>query len=534
MLVGSSVPASPKLAVVISIDQFRRDYVRRYENLYLPPKTGSKVGGFRWLLSAGSNFINSRYNHIPTYTGPGHAVIGTGSCPSLNGIIDNSWLDRSTGKEMYVVSDPKTKDILTGSSSMSPRNELSTTFGDELKLATNGQSKSVSIAIKDRAAILMIGHLADACLWMDKATGYWTSSDFYFPSGKLPDWVVALNKEEIPSRNAGMKWEPHVSATALSQAIVATTNSGKPEFGKQFPHTPGDPKINKSYFDNWTFTPWANDYVFETALRAVDQYHLGGDATPDVLTINLSTNDYVGHAFGPYSPEAMDLSVETDKALSHFFNGLDAKIGLKNVMIFVTADHGVLPLPEDITRLEMPGGRLPSAAITAPVKEALTKKYGDANMLYPGGIQEYMIYLNHEVCAARGIDTGEAQQVIRKALLSCPQVFNAYAGEDIQRGLPGDFFVNQMVNRSYERVRSGDVLYYLKPGYLYGDGSAGTSHGSPWAYDTNVPLLIWSPTVTPGNHSEPAGPEDIAATICQAFGISNTTANVGRSLSDKR
>ncbi|MEO7454219.1 MAG: alkaline phosphatase family protein, partial [Fimbriimonadales bacterium] len=259
-----TVPASfvdaPKLTVVISIDQFRRDYITRFSDLYLPPTSRDGVGGFRWLAERGAQFVNSAYTHIPTETGPGHAIIGTGSDPSKTGIVGNEWYDRATGTTIYCVADPDTKDIFTGQASYSPKNLQVSTFMDEIEKVTGGLARTASVSFKDRAAILMAGRIPDDIVWFDTTGGNWTTSDFYERS--LPAWAAAINAQKLPDAYKGKSWEKALSPEIHKRALIPD-KPGMPEsFGKTFPH----PLVEgTSFYTNWQRTPWGNEFVLNSA-----------------------------------------------------------------------------------------------------------------------------------------------------------------------------------------------------------------------------------------------------------------------------
>jgi predicted AlkP superfamily pyrophosphatase or phosphodiesterase len=520
--------APPALTVVISIDQFRRDYLGRFSDLYLPPGDMKSPGGFRFLMERGANFINSKYSHVPTFTGPGHAIIGTGSTPGLNGIVDNVWFDRVAGKAMYCVADAGAKDILTGKESMSPRNLMVSTFGDELKVASGGKSKNIAIALKDRAAILMAGRLADDVIWFDGA-GSWTSSDFYEPSGRLADWVIEINARKIPETKRGATWSKSLPASAHERTRNSRASGASGAFGKTFPHTLAD---DDRFISNWTRTPYANDFVFETAKAAVAKNAMGQDGVPDVLYINLSTNDYIGHMFGPDSPEALEIQAETDRDLADFFKYLSRTVpgGLGSVAIVVTADHGVLPIPEDISDLRLPGGRVHEGDFRKALETAVTQRFG-LNLIQ--GYSEYMIYLDRSKLNA-AMTASDVEAFIQEYLRGVPSVEQAFTRTQLEGGVAGATMLEGLMAISFNRIASGDVMFFMRPGYLLDSGSTGTSHGAPWSYDSQVPLLIWSAQIEPGRHTVQCGPVDIAATVCALLGIGEPSGSVGRAIGLRR
>lgn len=542
----------PKLVVVISIDQFRADYLRRLADLYLPAEQGGKVGGFRYLMTAGSDFLDARYQHFPLYTGPGHAVILSGSHPYKNGIVGNDWWDRARKQVVYCVDDPaqKTVGAVPGGDAdrhpMGPANMRTTTVGDELKLATAGRARVVTLSFKDRAAILLGGHTQDVCLWYDADGGRWVSSTAYCKDGKLPAWVDALNAEAIPDRSLGKAWTPVVGADALASHSFRTTlppNANPGGIGAAFPHTVPAQKGRTAY-GAFTYTPFGNAFIFESARRAVVAEKLGQRDTPDVLAFNLATNDYVGHGFGPYSPESVDLAVQTDRQLSDFLNFLKETVpgGLKNVVVALTADHGVAPVPEDLAPRNLPGGRYQPRQIPEAVQKALAARFGEdtwistsADGKQNGGFVENFVYLSDEaisraLAGAKARSRAEIEQAAADAVtaLNLPGVYAVFTRSQVlNRALPDNDLGVHLANGIHPRL-TGDLVVINEPEYLAGGG--GTSHGTAFAYDTHVPLVLCGFGIAPGAWADPVTPADLAPTLCTLLGIEFPSGCDGRIL----
>jgi predicted AlkP superfamily pyrophosphatase or phosphodiesterase len=519
---------APRLTVVISIDQFRRDYIGRFSDLFLAPTSRDGVGGFRWLSERGASFVNSAYTHIPTETGPGHAIIGTGSNPSLTGIVGNEWYDRESGKVVYCVSDPDSKDIFTGLPSYSPKNLRVGTFCDELERATGGLSRTASVSFKDRASILMAGRSADDVVWFDVKDGRWTTSDFYEKTGRLPDWATAINAEKRPDQFKGKSWVPTLSAETLKRASIPEKPGMPASFGKTFPHPIPD---GESFYSNWQRTPWGNEFVLNSAMSALKSLSMGKDNIPDLIMINLSTNDYVGHWFGPDSPEVMDLTVATDKYLADFFRAIDKEVGLKNTMIVVTADHAIMPMPEEFTKNGQPGGRIDFAKFFGGLNDAVRDEYGGRVEIV--NRHDQGIYLKVEEGDAEGADADTVAIFVRNWLRKQPEVYAAFSKWEFEEQKLPETAITRTVEDSYFPGRSADVAFFTRPGFLLSSFPAGASHGSPWIYDRAVPLLMAGRWVQPGKHTDESGPKDIAATLCAVWGIMPPTGSVGRALQIK-
>ncbi len=533
--------ARPRLVVMVSIDQFRADYLRRLADLFLPAQTGGgNVGGFRYLMTHGSDFVDARYAHWPLYTGPGHAVLLSGAYPYKSGIVANDWWNKTTRTPVYCVDDPNQTVVgalpTSRAKPMGPRNLRTTTVGDELKLATGGRAKVVTISLKDRAAILLGGHTQDVSVWFDTEGGRWISSSAFCPSGKLPDWVEAVNRDALPDKTLGTTWTPTLSPEQLAShsfAPIIADDGPQQAIGTRFPHRVPSEK-NEAGYAAFTLTPDANAFVFETAKRAVTSEKLGlrNDNVSDLLALNLATNDYVGHAWGPYSPEAVDTAVQTDRQIADFLNFLRRTVpgGLNNVVFVISADHGASPVPEDLTARHIPGGRVQGKAVSSAIDAALTARYGadtyfsqSADNKASGAFVEGYVYLNDAVLT-RLVQTGKAasraeiETVAADAARSVPGVYNVYTRTQLLTGaLPPNELARHLANAYYPNV-SGDLLVINEENYVTG-GKSGTSHGTPFVYDAHVPLLICGWGIAPGVWTEQVSPADIAPTLCNLLGI---------------
>ncbi len=549
----------PRLIVVLSIDQFRADYLTRFADLFLPAKKGDALGGFRFLTESGAWFVNASFEHLPLFTGPGHAVIMSGAQPCKTGIVGNEWWDPRQQRVVYCVEDARFKVVGAAEGSharpMGPGNLLSTTVGDELKLATNGRSRIVSLAIKDRAAILMGGHAQDLSLWYDTAGGRWISSTAFCRAGALPAWVESLNAEHIPDRTLGTSWAPSLSAETLAKRSTPAQHLGRdlPQgYGEHFPHPIGPDKTPANY-RAFIDTPAANAFVFQTAERAIKEEGLGQHDDPDILAVSLSTNDYVGHAFGPYSPEVLDLTVQTDAQLSEFVRFLDHTIpgGMGSVVFALTADHGITPIPDDAAAAGLPAGHFQVKAVMDAIEGALVSRFGTApdntwfshGRLDPrraGAYLDGLISLNSDAIG-KAIADGKArsrrdiEQVACDAAGAIPGVYACYGRTQILEGAIGDTSLRARLAKGTHPQLSSDLI--LIPDQLHlqepdAEGHA-TTHGSPYSYDTHVPIVLCAPgLIRPGIYTNPAAPSDIAPTLSILLGIEFPSGCDGRVLSE--
>lgn len=541
----------PRLTVVISIDQFRADYLRRLTDLFLPAKqSGGKVGGFRYLMTQGAYYVDARYDHAPTFTGPGHSIILTGAYPYKTGIVGNEWWDKTSLSQTYCVDDPRQKVVGAAPDStakpMGPLNLRSSTVGDELKLASAGNSTVVTLSLKDRAAILLGGHTQNVSLWFDDIGGRWISSTAYCKDGKLPAWAEAVNGEHIPDKTLGTMWTPSVPADVLAGRTISPNLTPEREpykMGRAFPHAIGAEKVKQNY-RAFTLTPSANAFVFETAKRAIREEKLGQHGeTPDLLALNLATNDYVGHAFGPFSPEALDITVQTDRLLADFLNYVQSAVpgGLNDVVVVVTGDHGVVPVVENLQERDLSSARVLDANVVDAAQKALTASFGEGAWLAHGkdgkvvGYVEPYVVLD-DAAVAQAIASGKAtsraqiEDVAARAVATLPGIYACYTRSQILEGrLPQTEITRRVIHGFHPKV-SGDIFVVTDNLYVTDPGTPGpyvTTHGSPYVYDTHVPILIAGSGIKSGVHTNPVSPADIAPTLCALLGIEMPSASDG-------
>lgn len=545
----------PRLAVVISIDQFRADLLTRNADLFLPAQNGKQVGGFQYLMTQGSWFVNAQHAHFPTFTGPGHSVLLTGSTPSMNGIIANEWWDKLIGGVRYCVDDETAHIKVVGkvegsrAKPMSAKSLLVTTVGDELKLASNGRAKTVSIALKDRAAILLAGHAADTCLWFDDYTGRWISSTAYAKNGELPKWAQKVNDENIPEKHFGKVWKPSVSAEVLKRAKPTKLDPDNEPYGlgSSFPHRIGTEK-GRITFRAFTTTPFANGFVFATAEAAIIGEQMGShEGISDLLTINLSSNDYIGHAFGPYSPEVLDATVQTDRQLSEFLNFIEANVpgGLRETLVIVTADHGVAPIAEQLNDINIDAGKVLEGTINLVTEEALRQAFGlrvwvgaEQGQNAKGGYVEPYITLNEEniqqtLRSGKAKSREEIEKVVADAVSKMDGIYACYTHTQLLSGNLPRIPLTQRLARGFHPQLSGDVMVVSTPHHYTDPGTKGpyaTSHGTAYNYDTHVPILMVGFGIRAGVWAQPVTPLDIAPTLSLLLGIEFPSACEGNPL----
>jgi predicted AlkP superfamily pyrophosphatase or phosphodiesterase len=515
---GQPTDDTPTLVVVVSVDQFAYEYLERFRAGF------DDRGLFRRCEHDAAWYTNCHHRHGVTTTGPGHSVQLTGAYPSTNGIVDNDWLDRRTGKHVYCVSDPKARLVgpITSDQPASPRNLLADTLGDRLKIVTGGRSKVFGVAIKDRAAILMAGHAADGVFWVSES-GKWITSDYY--RDQLPAYLRSWNDSDAPLRFGGARWELLYDRSRYQHPPADDTFGERPLPGMTatFPHKIPDAAA-RNYVRCVAYSPFGIELTLEGARLIIADEKLGQDEFPDLLTVNLSSNDYVGHTFGPESLEVEDITYRTDRMLGEFVDFINERLEGRPWLFVLTADHGVAPIPERTARLKIDArrdplvldGKEPGPAhqmLEAHLRDKLGLKTTEPNLVL--AVLESQVYLREDHPALKGAAFAEAQRLTRDWLLSQPSVAAAVTREQmLSSGLNGP--LERALRLSFHPRRSGDVLFCLEPYDIEG-GSAAT-HGSPWDYDTHVPLLVLeqgkaSRRLPVGRFERPVSPACIAPTL---------------------
>ncbi|HAB16731.1 MAG TPA: alkaline phosphatase family protein [Verrucomicrobiota bacterium] len=539
---GSSVAADrPRLVILISVDQMRSDYLTRYGDLFLPASIPDadgrrQVGGFRYLEASGAWHVDAQHSHFPLFTGPGHAVELTGACPYKSGIVGNYWYDRRSATNRYCVEDPEGKivgnDIKTKLPDVSPRSLLVTTVGDELKMATGGRARVWAIGLKDRAAILLGGHLADGALWFDEETGNWVTSSYYATNGILRPWLRELNASRLVNQFTNAVWN-FEKTKALDRVWTWTEASSHSTTGTNY--------------QAFTVSPMGNDFVFELAKRVIEKESLGqiqteGRQAPhasDLLAINLSSNDYVGHYYGPDSAEMLDVTLKTDTQLSAFFNWLDQRKLLAQSLIVLTSDHGVSPLPAQMrSDAHFSGAIGYEAEVQSSVQRFLADRYGVRGTNSPVKVVEFNVYIDPSDLAWTNAAPSDIHDEVARFLTDTHTngVYVAYTKEQILKGqLPRTDVAMRVMNGYYPGL-SGDIVLVPQPYWIQLNATSKykSSHGSPYAYDTSVPLLLSGPGITPGIFTEPASTLDIAPTISFLLGVIKPSGAEGKLLMSVR
>ncbi len=536
----------PRLVLLIAIDQFRYDYLERFGDLF-----GSN--GLNRLLRDGASWTQSNYDHMPTYTAPGHSTMMTGAYPAETGIVGNEWPDRSTGKKVTSVSDDTVK-LLGGNpneAASSPRRLMSSTLGDELRLATNDRSKVIGISVKDRSAILPAGRHANAAYWFSTTSGNMVSSTYYF--SQLPAWVSNFNNARPADKYFGAKWERLLAENEYLRRAGPDSppweNIGNVSGDTNaFPHTitGGASTPGSGFYNALDYSPFTNDLLVSFAEQAIANEQLGQDDDTDLLTVSFSANDYVGHRFGPYSQEVMDVTLRVDRQIATLLDFVQNRVGLSNVIVALTADHGVAPIPEQAAALGLGGARLKVPDILGAVRSAISAKFNaqnkspdptadyiytyDDNGAKRDGFANGNIYFNYGALKRDGVDLDEISQLAGRAALTVPGIARYFTRSQLLRGATS---VTDPIERralhGFYPARSGDVVLVGEPYKYLGDTITAT-HGTPYSYDTNVPTIIMGPGLIPGRYFEAASPADIAPTLSALLRVTGPSSATGRVL----
>ena len=528
----------PRLVLLIAVDQFRYDYLERYGDLFV-------ANGFRRLLRDGASWTQSNYDHMPTYTAPGHATMMTGAYPAESGIIGNEWLDRPSGKRITSVFDDSVK-LLGGGpndAASSPSRLMTSTVGDELRLATNDRAKVIGISVKDRSAILPAGRHANAAYWFSTTTGNMVSSTYYFK--ELPAWVNTFNAGRMADKYFGAKWERLLPENEYVKRVgpdsppwETVTSAGDTN---AFPHTitGGAKGPGNTFYWALDYSPFTNEMLDVFAQQAIVNEKLGQDDDTDVLTVSFSANDYVGHRYGPYSQEAMDAVLRVDREVAKLLDFVDARVGLSNTLIAFTADHGVSPIPEHAAAMGLGGGRITAVDLFATIGKALGARYtqpGDYLLRFKEAntTREWLInsnlYFNYDALRRDSVNVEEFSNVVCAAALTVPGIARCFTRTQLMRGAAS--FTDPIERRAlhgFYPSRSGDVVLVMEP-YKYLAETLNATHGSPYSYDTHVPTIIMGAGVNPGRYLEPASPTDIAPTLSALLRITPPSNSVGRVL----
>jgi predicted AlkP superfamily pyrophosphatase or phosphodiesterase len=510
--------ARPRLAVLVIFDQMRGDYLQRWGDLF-------GDGGFRRLQKEGALFENCHYPYADTVTAAGHASILTGCSPAKHGIVDNEWYDRASGKTIYCVASERHKQVPPGKNQkgISPELLLAPSFADCLKDATHGRARVVSLSMKDRSAVLPGGRRANACYWLDNTTGEFVTSTYY--CDRLHPWVADFNEAREVARWFGKAWtrlRPDLDYVRYSGPDDVVGEGTGVSQGRTFPHalTGGLASPGASYYNALYNSPFGNELLLDLAKRAIDAEGLGTHDVSDLLCVSFSSNDAIGHCWGPDSQEVLDVTLRSDVIIKDLLACLDAKVGKGNYVLAVTSDHGIPPLPEVAVAQGKDARRVQPGLLPSQAEAFLQEKFGEGKKgrWIEAGAMPW-IYLNQSLLRDRGLGSGQVQDALADWAKRQPDILAAYTRTQLQGDLSNDDGLGQSVQRSFHPERSGDVALVPKPYHFFWPLLFGTMHGSPHSYDTHVPLLIYGPGFAPGVRKEAVTPQAVAAIFAKLLDV---------------
>ncbi len=516
-------PSDARLIVQITVDGLRGDLLSRYRDSFGPD-------GFRRLMDGGVWYTDAHHLHANTETIVGHTTLATGAHPSEHGMIGNAWFDRASGRLGYNIEDPDhpilpvpgfegevdqldPAQAIATVSGRSPANILASTFGDELAKSNNGRSRVIGISGKDRSAVSMAGHGGKA-FWMSTATGAYETSTYYYD--EYPDWVIAWNADRPADAAIGTRWE---LGDPLDSYLLAANDDRPYEadlrgFGRTFPHTYGDPD-DGLYYTQVLLSPLGDQLTAEFAKAAVLAEALGQDAYPDFLSVSFAGVDVANHIFGPSSLENEEMMRQLDRTLADFFGFLDAEVGQANVLYILSSDHGMPEMAEFMTDRGFAAARSRTDEIMDQLNAEILEVFGVEDAI-TAFFRPY-IYFDHDSIASAGADTRAIERLVVDSLSARDGIAMAMPRVPFpeQRG----DFLEAPIRRNFHPARSGDIYVVQAPyAFLLGQGAVSVMHGSPWRYDTHVPILFGGPGITPGRVTRPVATTDIAVTLSTIFG----------------
>jgi predicted AlkP superfamily pyrophosphatase or phosphodiesterase len=536
--------APPKLVLQITVDALRGDLPTRFAHVL-------GEGGLRYLMDKGVHYTNAHYQHANTETIVGHASLATGSVPAAHGMVGNVWFDREQDRLTYNIEDADYHLLTEGADvdkkteidptqraakvdGRSPASLLASTFGDELAVHFGGRSKIFGVSVKDRGAVSMAGHAGKA-FWFSKSTGQFVTSTYYYDA--YPRWVSDWNAKQLARSYAGKSWQlTHpVTAYQYGQADDRDYETDFPGFGRRFPH-PYGAAGDKYLTTRLTLGPAGDELTLDFARTLLDNEQLGQDEIPDYLAVSFSSTDYVGHIFGASSLEAEDNIGRLDRTIADLLAHVDNKVGLEHTLIVLSADHGQPEIPGHLHEMGIKDAHYfdTKRLDKAPAIAALKKRFGIGKALIKAYFQPY-VYLDADLIRARGLDQAVVEQAVAAELEKFKGVAMAVSSSALRSaGLP-DTLLMRSILRNFHPKRSGDIYLVFQPNVFINDFDGlvvASTHGSPWRYDTYVPVIFAGAGLQPRTVNRPVTPYDIAPTLSNFLGVKPPSAAVGTPLAE--
>ena len=519
---GDTTPKKPKLVIGIVIDQMRYDYLTRFADKY-------GEDGFKRIINNGFSLENAHYNYIPTYTAVGHASIYTGATPENHGVIGNNWYDKYAKKYIYCVDDANytTVGVDSKGGKKSPKRMQTTTITDQLRLAQNMNGKTISIAIKDRSAVLPGGHTANGAYWLEgKKEGKWITSSYYM--NELPRWVKRFNRSGKADEYLSKPWNTLYDIKTYTESLD-DDNPYEGKFkGKERPVFPYDIKNLKEkngHYEMIKEIPAGNSFTTDFVKAAIIGEKLGKSDYTDFLAVSYSTPDYVGHQFGVASKEIQDTYLRLDKDLASLFSFLDAEVGKDNYTLFLTADHAAVQVPAYLQSEKIPAHYTSSRRLKNYIN-AITLKYFKSDKLVEH-VSNFQIFLNKDKIEELKLDATTVAQKIADNVINFDKIYKAVTARTMQTTHFTDGIL-QKLQKGYNQKFSGDVLLIPLPSTIIRSSRTGTTHGSGYSYDTHVPIIFYGNGINKGASKKAYNITDIAPTISNLLQIEFPNGTTGK------
>jgi len=513
---------------VLVVDGLPNEQVLRYREQF-------GQGGLRRMLDQGASFSNAHQAHGITVTAIGHSAVLTGAYPYVHGVIGNNWIDPVTRKSVYCTEDTNYTYIgeeTKSSDGTAPTRLKVDTLGDQLRYATGSRSKVVTVSGKDRGAILLAGKTGTAYMYMDKS-GNFASSTFYMKAH--PSWVQQYQASKPQDRYYGKSWTALLPEAAYAGDADPDLNQVKPGTHNRLPYAyySESGEIDAGYYNSLKTGPFLDQLTLDFARAAVEGENLGRNpaGVPDLLGVSLSAHDYVNHAFGPESKLSHDHLQRLDRMLADFFTYLDKKVGMDNVLVVLTADHGFPNTPEFAKTQHADAQRIDGDKLMAALDKHLSEKFGGAKLLSAWSLPN--IHLDYAQIDKSGLKREEVETAAARYLLAQNGIVETYTRTQLESGAANTTRIATLMRRAWNREASGDLMVVTKPYWYFGTGTSGTSHGSPYAYDTNVPLMIMGKRwIKPGAYGQYAEVVDIAPTLAHLLQVRPPAGAEGRVLTE--
>jgi predicted AlkP superfamily pyrophosphatase or phosphodiesterase len=543
LVVAASVSVAqepPRLVLQITVDQLRGDMIDRF---------GSHIGqgGIRYLLKNGVSFKNAHHRHANTETVVGHTTLATGADPAIHGMVANLWFDRKSGMPFYNVQDPDYP--LVGAQGVdaaneidptqraattdgrSPRSILSSTISDEIAMHFGPMSKVFGVSVKDRGAIAMAGHAGQA-YWFSKSEGRFVTSTFY--RRDYPAWVTEWEALGKVHSYANQHWDllQDRDSYAFADRDDQLWETEMPGFGRSFPH-PWGPSDGKYYTTLLTLSPAGDEITVDFAKTLLSAEQLGQDSVTDYLSVSLSSTDYVGHIFGPSSLESEDNFAQLDRQIADLLRHVEASVGLDKTLIVLSADHGAPEHPDYLAQYGIKAGLFDFETVnTEPGFARLHSEFGVSRDLIQNFSNPY-VYLDQTVIADRGLDPVVVENAVAAELQKLPGIAYAVSSSALRRGSFPNTKISKAVLANFNPDRSGDIYVVFEPHWYVADLdglTVASAHGSPWTYDTHVPLIFAGPGLSPRTVTRRVETVDVAPTIAVFLGTKQPSGATGLTL----